>query len=581
MKFIIEGAPDHRKWARNDAGARADGSGQTGGAAAPPVDIRYNPPLQSAPVTQDDSAGIIVPFANHPILPFVNAQYDGNTGISAGEAVQDSTPGSEEEYLTVARMADAVRVAVRHRVPPRRWSSTPLILLGFFLLLNVVGGLLLSLPLSSSEDAETPVSVAFFTAISAATVTGLIQVDTPTHWSGFGQAVIFLLMLIGGLEFITAATVLIAVIGRRATALEEDVYQDTVGSGYANSLPRVARNIVIAFFVGYLIGAILLFIRMRSVSDFSPFEAAWQSLFLSVSALNNAGFSILPNAGSGSNADTLGAHPYLMGVITPLIIFGALGWPLLVDIRRNWRFSFSLKEWVSGPRPPVLPFNFTRLSLDSKLVLIFTTALYVFAALVFLLVEWNGVLSDHGEAGKFGFAIFHGVSGRTAGFAALDWGATADFNLLVYGGLMFVGGSTASVAGGIKVNTLAVVMVAARSSALRHPRAEIFRREIGAALVARALLVMMLGVLYLGLIVPILTYTEPDIPFVGLMFEAISAFGTNGMSTGMSGRLSLAGSIIFMVTMLIGRVGPLTLIMLLAPREDTSYRYPEEPVRIG
>ena len=155
------------------------------------------------------------------------------------------------------------------------------------------------------------------------------------------------------------------------------------------------------------------------------------------------------------------------------------------------------------------------------------------------------------------------------------------FTQLVYSGLMFVGGSTASVAGGIKVNTVAVILIAARSSALRHAQTEIFRREIGPALVARALLVALLGILFLALVIPILTYTDPNIPFVALMFETISAFGTNGMSTGASAQLSLAGSIIFMITMLVGRIGPLTLIMLLAPREDTSYRYPEEPVRIG
>ncbi len=483
--------------------------------------------------------------------------------------------------MRVGRRTGPIRMLVRRRVPPRRWSSTPLILLGFFLLLNVAGGILLYLPISSTSGEFSELRVGFFTAISAATVTGLVMVDTPAYWSTFGHVVIFLLMLIGGLEFITAATVLIAVIGRRATALEEDVYQDTVGVGYENTLTRVARNIVIAFFAAYLIGAVLMLFQMRTIADFSFLEAAWQSLFLSVSALNNAGFSILPNAASGNNADTLGSAPYLMGVITPMIILGALGWPLMLDIRRNWRWRFAPGEWLSNGPPTILPFNFSRVTLDTKLVLILTTVLYVFAALVFLLVEWNGVLGGHDVPGKVGSAIFHGVSGRTAGFSAMDWNATADFTLLVYGGLMFVGGSTASVSGGIKVNTVAVLLVTARSSALRHPRTEIFRREIGPALVARAVLIVLSGVLYLGLVVPILTFTDPEIPFIKLMFETISAFGTNGMSTGTASHLSLAGSIIFMVTMLIGRVGPLTLVMLLTPRYEMSYRYPEEPVRIG
>ena len=477
--------------------------------------------------------------------------------------------------MTQLRRAEPVRVSVRRRIPPRRWSSAPAILLGIFLTLNVAGGGLLYLPFAVADGQGASLQVAFFTAISASTVTGLTLVDTQTFWSLFGQVVIFFLMLMGGLEFMTAATVLVF-LGRRTTVLEEEVYQDTVGSGNTSSVARVARNIVLAFMLGYIIGAAIIFYEMRTVGDFSLLEAVWQSLFLSVSAFNNAGFSILPNAASGNNLDTLGAHPYLTGAITPMIMLGALGWPLMVDLRRNWRPSFS-RNRLNG----LFLFNFSRFTLDTKLVLILTLTLYAFSAGAFLFAEWNGVLSSYSVQGKIGSSIFHGVSGRTAGFAGLDWSATRDFTLLVYGGLMFVGGSTASVAGGIKVNTVAVLLAAARSAALRHRRTEIFRREIGATLVARALMIALLGVAYLGAVVPILTYTDPHINFEKLMFEAISAFGTNGMSAGAAADLSLAGSIIFMVTMLAGRIGPLTLVMLLAPRDEASYRYPEEPVRIG
>ena len=222
-----------------------------------------------------------------------------------------------------------------------------------------------------------------------------------------------------------------------------------------------------------------------------------------------------------------------------------------------------------------------RLTLDSKLVLLLTTALYLLSTGAFMVAEWRGVLLGHSLPDKLEEAVFHGVSGRTAGFAALDWSATTEFTNLIFIALMFVGGSTASVSGGIKVNTLAVLLAAARSSALRQPRTEIFRRQIGAALVARALLVTMAGTGYLGLVVPILTFTENHPPFIPLLFEVVSAFGTNGMSSGLSAHLSRAGSIIFMATMLVGRIGPLTLVMLLAPRDEISYRYPEEPVRIG
>ena len=473
------------------------------------------------------------------------------------------------------RRAPPVRIPIRTRVPPRRWTSAPAILLGIFLLLNIVGGLLLILPFATADGDSAGPKVAFFTAISAATVTGLTQVDTQTFWSPLGQVVLFVLMLIGGLEFMTAATVLVF-FGRRTTMIEEEVYRDTVGSGHTSNVAKVARNIVLAFVAGYLIGAVLIFYQMRTLPGMSLAEAAWQSLFLSVSAFNNAGLSILPNAASGNNLDTLGAYPFLAGVITPMIILGALGWPLMVDMRRNWRPGIDRRR-LSG----LFLFNFSRFTLDTKLVLLLTLALYALSAAAFLFAEWNGVLAGHSLLGKAGSSIFHGASGRTAGFAALDWGGVRDFTLLIYGGLMFIGGSTASVAGGIKVNTVAVLLASARSAALRHPRTEVFRREIGETLVARALMIALIAVGYLGVVTPVLTYTDPHINFERLIFETVSAFGTNGMSTGISADLSLAGSIIFMITMLAGRIGPLTLVMLLAPREEASYRYPQEPVRIG
>ena len=482
---------------------------------------------------------------------------DGNGGIIAG-----------------GRPAP-VRVPVRRRLPRRRWSSMPVFLLGIFLLINVTGGLLLYLPAATVAPGSAGLKVAFFTAISAATVTGLTQVDTQTAWTFYGQAVLFFLMLVGGLEFIIGATVLVF-LARRTTPIEEDIYRDTFGSGASASVARVARNIVIAFMGGYLFGAALLFFEVRRIADFTLPEAIWQSLFLSVSALNNAGLSILPNSPEGNNFTTLGAYPYLMAIITPMIIMGALGWTLTVDLRRHWSPGLGRRRWWG-----LFPFNFARLSLDTKLALIMTAWLYAFSIGALLFFEWGGILSENSLLGKLGVATFHGVSGRTAGFAALNWEETREVTHLVFSGLMFVGGSTASVAGGIKVNTLAVLLAAARSATLRHPRTEVFRREIGAALVARALLVLVLAVSFLFVTILVLTYTDPHLDFVPLLFETVSAFGTNGMSVGVSGQLSLAGSIVFMVAMLVGRVGPLTLILLLVARDDAPYRYPEEPVRIG
>ena len=460
-------------------------------------------------------------------------------------------------------------------MPARRWTSTPLLLLGVFLGLNLLGGILLASPMAAADGVSAGFRIAFYTAVSASTVTGLTVVDTVDFWSHAGEAVIFALMLLGGLEFITAATALVNAIGRRATRAEEDVYRDTVGSVSVRSLAGVARNILVAFSIIYVAGAALLFVEIRTIPGLSLGEAAWQSIFLSVSALNSAGFSILPNAPGGGNADTLGAHPYLMWVIAPLIIVGALGWPYIMDLRRN-RTRFSLRRWRG-----LFIFNFSRLTLDTRLVLITTTGLYVFATLAFLWSEWDGVLSGHSVFGAIGLAGFHAVSGRTAGLPALDWTATRDITQQIFVFLMFVGGSTASVASGIKVNTLAVLAVAVRSSLVRNRRVEIFRRELGPALVARAILLSMPSGLFIAILLPLMTLTDPGVPVNDLLFEVVSAFGTNGMSTGVSGDISLAGDIVLMVTMLVGRIGSLTLVMMLTPRDTASYRYPREKIGIG
>ena len=461
-------------------------------------------------------------------------------------------------------------------MPPRRRSSTPLLLLGIFLLLNLLGGILLSAPMATDERVSAGPRVAFFTAVSASTVTGLTVVDTVEFWSHAGEAVIFALMLLGGLEFITAATALINVIGRHATIVEEDVYRDTVGTVSVRSLATVARNIIGAFSGAYLIGAALLFVEIRTIADFSFGESVWQSIFLSVSSLNSAGFSILPNSAAGGNATTLGNHPYLMWVMAPLIILGALGWPYIMDMHRNRNRRFSWRQWRG-----LFLFNFSRLTLDTKLVLITTTGLYIFGTLAFLWSEWEGVLSGHSVLGAVGFAAFHGVSGRTAGMPALDWTETRAITQQIFVFLMFIGGSTASVASGIKVNTLAVLMVAVRSSLLRNRRTEVFRRELGSALVARAILVGLLSFAFIAIVLPVMTLTDPDVPVKDLLFEVVSAFGTNGMSTGVSGDISVAGDIILMVTMVVGRIGPLTLVMMLTPRDNASYRYPRERIGIA
>jgi trk system potassium uptake protein TrkH len=449
-------------------------------------------------------------------------------------------------------------VPVRH---PRRIFSSPFLLTFGFIVLILVGGLLLTLPIASSDGQITPLEDSFFTATSAVTVTGHVvtREDTPTHWSIFGQGVIFFLMLVGGLGFMAAATFVLLLLGQRSTLPERIALRDTMGVDNMEGLRRVTRTIVLVVFLIYLAGAAVIFTRIDEViGDAGVSYRVWQSIFLSVSAFNNAGFSILPQ---GVEFGDLGAAPLLLSYMMILIIVGGVGWTVLVDLYRNRRFA--------------------RFSLDTKLVLVTSLFLWLLGAGVFFLAEFANTLDGLNLAGKVLSSAFHSISGRTAGFSTVDFSQAEEFTKLTYPALMFIGGASGSVAGGIKVNTFAVIIAAVISSVRGRPQAEAFGREIAHFQVMRALTVGVLGVGFIIIVIPTLTLTEPDIPFLNLLFDLVSAFATNGTSTGIVPDLSLAGKGIFMAAMILGRLGPITLALALAPQEHTVYNFVKERVTIG
>lgn len=446
---------------------------------------------------------------------------------------------------------------------PRRIFSTPFILFFGFASLIMLGGLLLALPISSNSGQFTPLVLAFFTATSAVTVTGHTVVNTGTYWSHFGQAIIFFLMLIGGLSFMVVTTFILALLRQRSSLSERLVIRQTMGIDRMEGLRQITRNIVIVVFLIYFTGAGLIFWRIHGLDGMGITESVWQSLFLSVSAFNNAGFSMLPESPAGSGLARFATFEILLATLVALIILGGIGWTSLVDIYRRRRFS--------------------RLNLDTKLVVVTSLALWIVGALLLFLAEFSNpeTFSRLDMLSKISNSIFHSVSGRTAGLATLDFGQAEDFTKLTYPALMFIGGASGSVAGGIKVNTFAVIIVAVISSIKGRPQAEAFGREISQHQLLRALTVGVLGLLFIALIMPTLTLTEPGVPFLDLLFDAVSAFSTTGFSTGIVPGLSDIGKIIFILTMFVGRLGPLTLALALAPQEQVLYRFVQERVTIG
>jgi len=444
-------------------------------------------------------------------------------------------------------------------------TSALLSLTGGFALLIAVGTVMLEAPFASVDEGSTSFLTALFTATSAACVTGLVVVDTATYWTGFGQFVIAMLMFMGGLGIMTAGALLLLALGRRLTLTNRLVLREPMGAATLGGVSRLGTQVLL-FVVGVqAVGFIVLFLKF--LGNFSVGEAAWQALFHAISSFNNGGFVILPNSQSLSAYQD---DHLLLAVMGVLIVLGAISFSVVADLAAGRRFN--------------------RLSLDTRLVVMGTVFLWLLGGLAMLLFELDNpeTLGGLSVADQVGNVLFQTVTSRTAGFSTLDFGATRSATDAVYMVLMFIGGAAASTAGGIKVNTAMVLLIAAWASVQGRSRAEVFKREVPYAQVARAMALVVLSLVMLFSIVLALAWAEDarlrtgEFEFMDLMFEAFSAIGTTGLSRGISPDLSELGKYIVTLAMYLGRLGPLSIALGLALRERRAiYRYAEEKVRIG
>ena len=443
---------------------------------------------------------------------------------------------------------------------PRRGRPVALTLAYGFIGLIALGMLLLSLPVATTSGERTALIDALFTATSAVCVTGLVVHDTGTYWSGFGQAVILLLIQAGGFGFATSATLLLVTIGHRPSLRERLACGFSLGAettAPGESL-RLVRRFALLTLLVELAGALVLLPRALSFQP--PGQALWWSLFHSVSAFNNAGFDI--NGGYRS----LTPHqrdPWVLLTIGLLVVLGGISFVVLGNLmaERRWR----------------------RLTIDSKLVLTTTVLLLATGAAAFLFIEGSNpaTLGNLDWGSRLTNALFHSITPRTAGFNAVEIGALREETLFLLTGLMFIGGASGSTAGGIKVQTFALLFFAILASARGHTRVVAFGREVPHAQVYRALAVALLSIALVFVVALALALTI-ETRFINVWFEAVSAFGTVGLSTGITPELGTAGRLILVLTMFAGRLGPLTLALALAARARPSpVRYAQETVRLG
>ncbi|WP_251134086.1 TrkH family potassium uptake protein [Rhodomicrobium sp. Az07] len=428
-----------------------------------------------------------------------------------------------------------------------------------FMLTILVGTALLMLPVSKAGDGAAPLLTALFTATSAVCVTGLIVVDTPTYWSGFGQVVILALLQIGGFGIMSGATLLGFLVMRRLRLTYRLVAQAETRSLALGDIVSVLRRILLATVVVELATAAFLCVWLHHAYGQPWGLAAWHGLFQAVSAFNNAGFSTYSDSLIGFATD-----PMVLGPIMVAMIIGGIGFPVLNDIRRD-------------PRRP------GRWSLHTKITLLGTAMLLPTGFIAVLVYEWSNpaTLGPLAPAAKLLGAAFHSAMTRSGGFNAVDIGQLRPETHVVSYGLMLIGGGSAGTAGGIKVATFLVLVLVIWAEIRGEPDVTAFGRRISRDVQRQALTIVLLAVGFVGTSTLILLSVS-DFPLQDVVFEAISAFATVGLSTGITPHLPPAGQLVIIFLMFVGRVGTITVATSLALNtKQLPYRYPEERPIVG
>ncbi len=429
-----------------------------------------------------------------------------------------------------------------------------------FVLVIVLGTILLSAP-RATPDGRMPLVDAFFTATSAVCVTGLTVRDTGAGFTSFGHGVILALIQIGGLGLITL-TAFFSIMMRRGLGVKERVVLR--GMLTFEAVGRIGRTLkyMIGLTLGLeALGALALFLLTRSEYA-EPWQGVRISVFHAVSAFCNAGLSLFT-----TSFERYAENIPVNLVMASLIIIGGLGFPVLMN--------------ALGRRPLARGVARTRWSLHTRVVMVMTATLLVTGTLLFYILERDGVLADSTVGMGLLKSFFASVTARTAGFNTVRTAWLGMPTLFMLAALMFIGGSPGGTAGGVKTSTFGIVLASIMASFGGRGRVEIYRRRVPDRLVREALVVVAMGIFVVALGVFVLLTVE-EMALRDALFEVVSAFGTVGLSTGVTPDLTVAGKIVLMVIMLTGRIGPLTLALAIGQRgERHLYDYPEERVVIG
>ncbi|WP_096892516.1 TrkH family potassium uptake protein [Candidatus Scalindua japonica] len=442
----------------------------------------------------------------------------------------------------------------------KNFSAKPGVTLGLsFFTFIVIGTILLMLPVATVNGKGTSLVDALFTSTSALCVTGLTVHDTSLFFSRFGHIVIIILIQLGGLGLMTSYAFFSIVIGKKLL-MSQQVKMKGVLNAENGEIKKIIIFIIISTFVFEAIGAVVLVAHWshQTVDDY-----IFISIFHSISAFCNAGFSLFSNSLIGYSNDLV-----VNITIGFLVVSGGLGFVVLSNLLDYFSF-FNKKDKKK------------RVNLHTKIVLTMTVILIIVGAILYYIFEYNNSLELFSVRDKISVSFFQSITTRTAGFTMVDIGSLATPTFLYFIFFMFIGGASGSAAGGIKVGTFFLIIAVVYNMFRGREEVEVFDRTIHRRTVQKAVSIATLSLLTILLFCLMLLYTE-DAPFHAVVFEAFSAFGTVGLSTGLSADLSVIGKVLVSLLIFIGRIGPLTLAFILGQEiAERKIRFPEERIIVG
>lgn len=442
-----------------------------------------------------------------------------------------------------------------------------------FLMAIIVGSILLTLPFASKDHGSIGFVNALFTATSAVCVTGLVVADTASTWTAFGQTVILILIQIGGLGIMTAAYSFILVLGKKMGLKERMTIRESLNEFNIQGVVKLFRTILIATFSIEFTGAVIL--ATRFIPAFGFGEGLAKSVFHSISAFCNAGFDIMgTTAAPYVSITNFKGDPVVVLTIALLFIAGGLGFVVWKDLFIHDKTDDTIKKRFTIRR-------FKDLMLHTKIVLVMTGSLILIGTVLIYVFENGNTLEGMGFFSRLWNSFFHSVTPRTAGFNTLDVSQMLPETQLLTIILMFIGAAPGSTAGGIKITTVAILISAIVSYLRSSDDVNMFKRKVAPNTVRKAFAVFFAA---LGLVftTTFILLSSDAGTLLECIFESFSAFGTVGLSMGITPSLPLAGKIAITVTMFVGRVGPLALAISLSPRAmKKPYTYPEGRISVG